>query len=182
MYNRENKMLFDDSPLALLYDRYAHIILNTVSGYTHSQEDARDLVLEVFTAALENQIWNTWSEKEQLAWLRRIARNKGVDHYRRSARHPSVSLENTSQLFYEDDQKRPENIILLREEHEQLRKNLSNLSELQQEIVRLRFGQDLRSKEIAQRLNKSDDLVRVLLTRALNHLRKMYNQQKGKQR
>jgi RNA polymerase sigma factor (sigma-70 family) len=180
MYNRENKMPFDDSPLALLYDHYAHIILNTVSRYTQSQEDARDLVLEVFTAALENQIWNTWSEKEQLAWLCRIARNKGVDHYRRITRHPAISLENISHLFYEDEQTMPENIVMLHEEHAQLRENLSNLSELQQEIVRLRFGHDLRSKEIALRLNKSDDLVRVLLSRALNHLRKMYIQQKGK--
>jgi RNA polymerase sigma-70 factor (ECF subfamily) len=58
-----------------------------------------------------------------------------------------------------------------------LRVHLSHLTELQQDIVRLRFGHGLRSKEIAQILNTSDSSVRTLLSRALNLLRNMYLQQ-----
>lgn len=55
---------FDSSPVALLYDRYASVILHVVARYARSQEDAHYLVLEVFIAAMENQIWIHWSEGE----------------------------------------------------------------------------------------------------------------------
>jgi len=179
MHHIHNKASFDDSPVALLYDRYAQTILHSVSRYTSSKEDADDLVLEVFLAIMENQVWMTWKEEEQVAWLRRIAHNKAVDHCRRTTRHPSVALESADHTLYDNDERMPEHIALRNEDHAILRTYLSNLSELQQEIVRLRFGHNLRSKEIAQRLNKSDTLVRVLLSRALNLLRSMYQKQEG---
>jgi DNA-directed RNA polymerase specialized sigma24 family protein len=42
--------------------------------------------------------------------------------------------------------------------------------------VLLRFREGLRPKEIALRLNKSDNVIRVTLARALNLLRRMYLQ------
>lgn len=169
----------EDSAIAALYDRYAHIILNYISRYISSREDVDDMVLDVFLAAMENQVWITWSDGEQLAWLRRIAYNKAVDYYRRSTRHPSVELEHSPFMLFEDDTYMPEHVALRNEDYTLLRVHLSNLSELQQEIVRLRFCDGLRLKEIAQRLNKSDNVIRVTLSRALNLLRRMYLQQEG---
>ena len=171
------QIAFEDSPVAILYERYAHIILTYISRYALSKEDADDLVLEVFIAAMENQIWATLGEQEQLAWLRRVAYNKAVDRYRWAARHPSTALESVANQLYEDEQRTPEYLALRNEDYALLRLHISNLSELQQEIVRLRFAYGLPSKEIARRLNKSDTSVRVLLSRALNILRTIYNQQ-----
>ncbi|MBO0795771.1 MAG: sigma-70 family RNA polymerase sigma factor, partial [Ktedonobacteraceae bacterium] len=70
-------------------------------------------------------------------------------------------------------------MALRNEDYAVLRAHLSHLSELQQEIVRLRFGHGLRLKEIAQQLNKSDNVIRVTLSRALNLLRTRYRQQEG---
>ena len=169
----------DASPTALLYDLHAHRILTYVSRFALSEPDADDLVLEVFLAAMEKPVWTTWSEGEQLAWLRRIAHNKAVDHYRQSTRHPSISLDHVASLLYEEERYAPEAIAVRHEDATQLRTHLSHLSELQQEIIRLRFGYDLRSKEIARRLNTSDNVVRVLLSRALEYLRRVYQHQKG---
>lgn len=169
----------EPSSIALLYDRHAHTILTYVSRFAASSEDADDLVVEVFIAAMEKPVWATWSEGEQLAWLRRIARNKAVDHYRQRIRHPSIPLEQAVSLLYEDEQCAPEARALRHEDETRWRAHVSQLSELQQEIVHLRFGHGLRSKEIAQRLQKSDTAVRVLLSRALNRLRALYLQQEG---
>jgi RNA polymerase sigma-70 factor, ECF subfamily len=171
----------DASPIALLYDRYAHRILTYVSRFALSECDADDLVLEVFLAAMEKPVWTTWSEGEQLAWLRSIAHNKAIDHYRRTTHHPSISLDHVASLLYEEERFAPEAMALRHEDATQLRAHLSRLSELQQEIICLRFGHDLRSKEIAQRLNTSDNVIRVLLSRALEHLRRIYQHQKGAQ-
>ena len=169
----------DASPIALLYDCHAHRILMYVSRFALPEHDADDLVLEVFLAAMENSVWTAWSEGEQLAWLQRIAHNKAVDHYRRATRHPSISLDHIASSLYEEERCAPEAIALRHEDATQLRTHLSQLSELQQKIIHLRFGHDLRSKEIAQQLNTSDNVVRVSLSRALEYLRRIYQHQKG---
>ena len=171
----------DASPIALLYDCYAHRILTYVSRFALSEHDADDLVLEVFLAAMEKPVWITWSDGEQLAWLRRIAHNKAVDHYRRVKRYEFAYLDQVASLLYEEERCAPEATALRNEDATQLRAHLSHLSELQQEIIRLRFGHDLRSKEIAQRLNTSDNVVRVSLSRALAYLRGVYQHRKGEQ-
>ncbi len=171
----------ESSSIEVLYDRYAHIILNYVARYISSREDVDDMVLDVFLAALENQVWLTWSDGEQLAWLRRVAYNKAVDYYRRSSRHPSITLEHIAATLYEDDEQMPESVVLRNEDYAVLRAHLSNLSELQQEIVRLRFGEGLRMKEVALRLNKSESVIRVTLSRTLNLLRRLYLQKEGAQ-
>ena len=48
---------------------------------------------------------------------------------------------------------------------------LSSLPAEQREAVQLRYGQGLATKDIAQRIGKSDGAVRVMLTRALAMLR-----------
>lgn len=48
---------------------------------------------------------------------------------------------------------------------------LKDLPDDQREALQLRYGQGLPSKDIAERLGKSDGAVRVMLTRALNTLR-----------
>lgn len=165
--------------IAALYDRHAYNILNYIARYIASREDVQDLVLDVFLAAMENQAWLPWSEGEQLAWLRRVAYHKVIDHYRRTSRHPSVELAEISMQLSEDDEALPEHIALRNEAYHILRLHLSNLSALQQEIILLRFGHGLRLKEIAQRLHKSEGVIRVTLSRTLNHLRRLYLQQEG---
>lgn len=179
MKQAQGEVTADVSSIELLYDRYAHIILNYISRYITSREDVDDMVLDVFLAVMEKPVWMTWSDGEQLAWLRRIAYNKAVDYYRRNARHPSIALENITSMLYEDDEYMPEHVALRNEDYTLLRVHLSNLSEVQQEIIYLRFFYGLRVNEIALRLHKSDNVVRVTLSRALNVLRRMYLQQEG---
>src|SRR5215469_6494499 len=112
----------DASPIALLYDRYAHSILMYVSRFALSEHDADDLVVEVFLAAMENPVWIPWSEGEQLAWLRRIAHNKAVDYYRRATRRPSISLDQyqRASALYEEERHAPEATVVRNEDATQL--------------------------------------------------------------
>lgn len=181
MYQRQGEGAFDESPVAILYERHAQMVLHYIHRYVASKEDADDLVLDVFIAMLDNQVWVGWSDEAQVAWLRRIAHNKAIDHVRRAARRPSVVLDDELDISDEDEICAPEQIVLRNEARVQLRAHLARLSELQQEILQLRFAYDMRTKEIAQALNRSDDVVRVLLSRSLNLLRRFYNRQEGNQ-
>lgn len=165
---------YDHSPIADLYQRHGPKLLKYIRRHVPIREDAEDVLLEVFVAALESDTLRTLGEGEQLAWLRSVAHNKFVDHNRRFYRRPIVTLEETSEMLYDDDDLAPEQIALRREAHAQLRRHLSSLPELQREVLRLRFANGLRCAEIARHLNKNEGTVRTLLSRSLNLLRSVY--------
>jgi RNA polymerase sigma factor (sigma-70 family) len=170
-------MTFDDPPTAMLYQHYAPAVFAYVRQHTPTREDAEDILVEVFLAALEKDTFAALSEKEQLAWLWRVTRNKVVDFYRRSIRHQTVALEQIVETVYEDELMEPEQMILREEEYTQVQALLRNLSASQQEVLRLCFAQDLPCAEIASRLGKHEGAVRVMLSRALNMLRSIYDHQ-----
>lgn len=166
------------SPVALLYQRHASTIFLSIRRQIFSLEDAEDITLEVFLAALEQeQMLAGLNDTLQLAWLRRVAHNKIVDHYRRSIHRKAVALEEVNEMLDDDENKEPEPVLLRREEYALLRRRLANLPPQQQEILHLRFAGGLRSREIAELLNKREGTVRSMLARSLNFLRSVYERQ-----
>lgn len=163
--------------LSALYQKHAQVILAYIDRRISIKEDAEDLLLEVFLAALENQVWMTLLDGEQLAWLRRVAHNKLIDHYRRSMRYPTMPLQQVHEAFNEDENLMPEHLVLRHEAQSILHKEIAALPQLQQEVLRLRFAHGLHTKEIAQMLKKTDTAIRILLSRTLNQLRRSYNRQ-----
>ncbi len=164
--------------IALLYRKYAPGILAYVRNHITSQEDAEDLVVEVFLAAMESETFAPLSEKAKQSWLWRVTRNKVIDTYRRSKTRQSVNLDHAADHLFEDELFSPENAALRQEDYMDLYTYLQNLPAHQQEILRLRFGQELSCREIATALSKQENVVRVTLSRSLNLLRKMYRRRR----
>lgn len=167
----------DDAAFAAIYQRHAPTLLNFIRRYVVTREDAEDVLLEVFLAAMERNSLRALNEGEQVAWLRRVSYNKCMDVHRRAGRHPNVSLDSVVESLHEDKNQAPEQIVQRSEEHALLHYHLTNLSESQQAVLHLRFAYDMRSPEIARRLSKSESSVRMLLSRALNRLQKVYQKQ-----
>ena len=163
-----------------LYRRYAPGLFAYAFQHVASREDAEDIVLDVFLSVLQNQRFLTFDEQKQARWLWTITRNKMIDHYRHSVRHPQLSIDWLAEPLYEDGNLAPEELSLKQEEYTQLYKALQTLPKLQQEALRLRFGHILKCDEIASALGKSEGAVRMILVRALRGLREIYkNQGKG---
>lgn len=169
------------SPIAHLFQQYAPIVLALFWKRGVQVEDAEDLLLEVFTAAIENPRLLALPENEQLAWLKRVAHNKLVDYYRRQSYRQTTTLEANFHLLFESDEEAPEFTALRQESHEELRHHISQLPAEHQEILRLRFTYDMPSKEIARLLRKSDTAVRGLLWRAVTLLRNVYGEKQGRE-
>ncbi len=165
------------SAAAALYDRYGSSIFAYARLYTPSWEDAEDVTLEVFTAALEQEKLSALTERQQLSWLRRVAHNKLVDHYRRAVHLPAIPLEQVMETVRTEDALAPEQMVLRGEELERLYQALRNLSLFQQQLLQLRFGEGLHFAEIAVLLNKREATVRKLCSRTIALLRKIYEQQ-----
>ncbi|HEU5379639.1 MAG TPA: sigma-70 family RNA polymerase sigma factor [Ktedonobacteraceae bacterium] len=167
----------DNPSLALLYQRFAPVLFAYIYRHTSSREDAEDLLLEVFLAALEYSGFARLAAKEQENWLWSVARNKVIDHYRRNSRYAGVQLDLVLDDLYERDEDAPEYVMLRREEYAHLRANIEQLPALQQELLRLRFANDLRCAEIAIVLQKSEGAVRMLLSRTMKFLRAIYEKE-----
>ncbi len=167
-------MTLDDPSLAALYQRFAPVLFAYLYRHTSSREDAEDLLLEVFLAALEHKNFAVLAMKEQENWLWSVARNKTIDHYRRVARRPGVQLDLVLDDLYERDEYAPEHVTLRREEYALLRAKISQLPEIQQEVLRLRFANDLHCSEIATMLQKSEGAIRMMLSRTMKLLRVVY--------
>lgn len=175
MQQLRSRSTSEHSLIADLYQRYWLLLLSNILQQITSREDAEDVLLEVFLAALESDMLLTLNEKQQLAWLRRVAHNKCIDYHRRSTRRPVVPLEKATESLYEDEQLAPEQVALRREEQTLLRSRLATLPDHQQEVLNLRFGEGLRCTEIARLTNKSEAATRTLLSRSLNLLRTIYD-------
>jgi DNA-directed RNA polymerase specialized sigma24 family protein len=64
-----------EQEMALLYRKYAPGMLTYVRMRVPSPEDAEDLVVEVFLAAIENAKFTVLSEKAKQSWLCYISAN-----------------------------------------------------------------------------------------------------------
>lgn len=167
--------------MALLYREYAPGLLTYVRMRMSSAEDAEDLVVEVFMAAIENAKFAGLSEKEKQLWLWRVTRNKVIDMYRRAKIRQNVTLEQVVDNLFEDEMASPEYAALRQEDYLDLYAHLQSLPPLQQQILRMRFGQDLSCSEIATALGKQENAVRVTLSRSLNLLRTIYRRRREEQ-
>lgn len=159
-----------------LFHRHASAIFAFLRQQNFSREDAEDLLLEVFTAALEQKHINHVPPSQQQALLWKIARNKQVDTYRRNKRRPSVSMELVHDHLFVDTEREPEHEILRLEEDSRLHIAIQSLSPLQQQILQLRFVKELRSPQIATLVGKSETAVRTIISRTLNQLRQLYRE------
>jgi RNA polymerase sigma factor (sigma-70 family) len=157
-----------------LYDRFASTILTYLCQQVSNVQDAEDLLLEVFLAALNSDKLSSLPAEQQLDWLRRVARNKVIDRYRHTALFTMLPLEHAFQI--EDDELTPEQHTEQQENYERLYQALEQLPPLQQELIQLRYGNGLSHAEIAGLLEKPQGTVRKLLTRTLRQLRTIYDQ------
>lgn len=171
-----SKACVDPSPAAVLYQQYASVIFAYLHRHTGSWEDAEDLLLEVFLAALESNQLSAIPEGSRLPWLQRVAQRKLVDHYRRTSRRSSLPIEQVAETLLEDEELIPEQQALRHEVQTELRQAIQLLPAQYQEVLRLRFVHGLRSLEIGAVLGKQEGTVRVLLSRALKLLRAHYQE------
>jgi RNA polymerase sigma factor (sigma-70 family) len=168
-----------DSQIARLYQQHALSIMIYVHRHVSSREDAEDIVLEVFLAALDQKNLVTLAyldEQKQLTWLRGVAYHKCIDYQRRAMRRAVVPLEEAGETLFSDERHSPEQLALRHEEDTLLRERLHQLPEHYQTVLQLRFAGGLSCDEIARHINKSNGAVRTLLSRALNILRSIYIQ------
>lgn len=156
------------SAFGLLYDFYQPKIYRFVVIKVGRREEAEDLTHQVFLNAWQN-IKNYKSQGFPFSsWLYRIARNLVIDHYRTAKE--SVSMDEVD----------PEYLAVPAAAHfdlenkfqlEKVRRALNKLEPDYQDVIVMRFIEDLSTKEAALIIGKSEGAVKLMQHRALKKLR-----------
>ncbi|GHO46834.1 hypothetical protein KSX_49970 [Ktedonospora formicarum] len=168
-----------ETPVGQLYQRHWLGLLIAIRQHIPSEADAEDILLDVFLAAMEHSALFQISAQRQEAWLRRVAYNKCMDYHRRGIRRPAQSLhDDVAERLVDEKTLTPEQSLLHQEELTQLQEHLGSLSREQQEVLRLRFADELPCAQIAARMRKSEGAIRTMLSRTLNLLRGIYKQRR----
>jgi len=155
-----------------LYDQNIDKIYRFIFFKVSSREIAEDLCAETFTKGWQSFKENHRDIDNPRAFLYQIARNLIVDHYRDKNKAEFVSFDSVPVSDPNADIKeKSETNSDLRN----IKKALQNIKEDYQEVVVMRYLNDLKIPEIAKSLDKSEGAVRVQLHRALKALRTELN-------
>ena len=159
----------DRDAFAELYDQHIDSVYRYLLYRVREPSDAEDLASEVFTRAFANIHRYRWQGKSFLAWLYTIARNAVTDRRRRD--RPTMDLDNAFGLAEEGPTAHDRAVH--GEAVDALRGAVKHLTSEQQEVIVLRFVENLSSRQVAQVLGKNEGAIRALQFRALGRLRKL---------
>ena len=156
-----------ENKLAGLFEEYYDRIARYANARIGDQREAEDIASEVFVKALKSL--DIFEERglPMGAWLFKIAHNLVVDYHRRRSQRQTVDLEKVE--IQADNNPAMEAEMTL--EMERVRQAMTNLTEEQREILRLRFYGGLSSAEVGAMMGKSDGAVREAQSAALKKLR-----------
>jgi RNA polymerase sigma-70 factor (ECF subfamily) len=168
----------DPSAIGWLYDRYFDRIYRYVLFKVGNPEEAEDVAEAVFLRMIEAIATFQWQGTSFAAWLYRIAHNQVVDLLRQRTRRPQVDLDPLASMLVAETGD-PQAWAEAADMRAQLREALGRLTELQAQVIALKFGGGLSNAEVGRLLGRTEGAVKALQYSALQNLYKWLRQTQG---
>lgn len=158
----------DQKAFNFLLDKFWDDVYGFQLKRIENENDAEDITIQTFSKAFD-KIDTYNPEYKFKTWLITISKNIHIDFIRRRKR----SLK--EDLSHEDEQKvleildtapSPEDKIITEQNLAKLLRDIKKLKPHYQEVINLRFFQELSYKEISKELNEPINNVKVKLLRA----------------
>lgn len=161
----------DKEAFSLLYDHYLPRIYRFIFLKVSNRSEAEDLTHEVFLSAWQNLPNYKYAGFPFSSWLYQIAKNATIDFYRTNKKN--LALESVPEEKIKLVSQSPEQLDA-EMEFNLIKKCLENLKPDYQDVVIMRFIEELSHEEIAASLNKSQGAIRLIQHRALKELKSLY--------
>ncbi len=160
----------ESSAFGLLYDHYQPHIYRFVFIKVSRREEAEDLTHQVFLNA-----WTTIRNYTDFgfpfsSWLYRIARNEVIDYYRR--KRETVGIDEIDPEQFAVASIAPD-LVDHQLKMKQVLGVLRSIKPDYQDVIIMRYVEELSPKEIAKALDKSEGAVKLMQHRAIRELRKL---------
>ena len=160
----------DQSAFAELYERHYDQIFRYISFKCGNRLEAEDLTGEVFLKMLESIHKFKFQGFPFTSWLYRIAHNLVVDNFRRKGRKPTVPLDKVLNFSGGADSDM-ENQVQLSWSMREVVEAMDNLTDLQREVITLRFVAGLSIAETANTVGRKENAVKALQHAGIRKLR-----------
>ncbi|MEK7213442.1 MAG: RNA polymerase sigma factor [Patescibacteria group bacterium] len=162
----------DPEAFAELYDFYVKRIYRFVFFKVSNHEEAEDITADVFLKA-----WNFINEHKEIksfsGLLYRVARNCIIDVYRARASQPELLSKDEVGAVEQSDGGRWYAGLSVQIENQKVVQGLKKLKQEYQEVITLRYVDELEIEEISAITGKGKIAVRVTLHRALKKLKEL---------
>ncbi|MCU0450193.1 MAG: sigma-70 family RNA polymerase sigma factor [Bernardetiaceae bacterium] len=162
----------DEKAFAELMKRYRKAVYHTLLKMVRNQDDADDLTIEAFAKAFRN-LPKFKKEYTFSTWLFRIATNNAIDYIRRKKLETmSISTSYTDDngdpvdMDIRDENLNPQESTINAQKIDLVRSFVNQLPAKYQELVQLRYFDELSYEEIAERLQAPLGTVKAQLHRA----------------
>jgi len=165
----------DPSAFGELYEAYYGRIFGYALRRTANFQTAQDVTSEVFFKALNGIRKFRWRGIALSSWLYRIASNEIANGYRRS-RHEWQYLEAIRVSPFSQELAAAMAELEKHEDYLTLQQAVSKLPARYQEVIALKYFEDMEIAQIAGILCKPEGTVKSLLHRGIEKLRKLMEQ------
>jgi RNA polymerase sigma-70 factor, ECF subfamily len=164
----------DSQAITSVYNQYFPEIFRYVRYRLDDDALAEDISSEVFFCLLKAVKAGRAPKVNLRAWLIGTARHMIVDHLRREHRHPSEAISEELESAGEGTSEQVEGRLAAHALH----KAIIYLTEDQQQVLALRFGQGYSLEDTAAIMKKQVNAVKGLQFRALNALQRRIGEEK----
>ena len=163
---------FDREEILRALDEHEAALVRYACHFVHDLDRARDVVQDTFLQ-LCRQKDLTATGKGLASWLFRVCRNRAIDVYRKENRMKSATTDSLENRL--DQSEAPRESAIKRETAERVHRQMQQLPQRQQEILRLKFEGNLSYAEIADVMGLTKTNVGFILHTAISKLRSMTN-------
>ncbi len=162
----------DEEAFGKLYDKYINDIFRFILFRVKNHQEAEDLCADVFL-----KTWQYISSEKRVidnfrALLYRIARNTVIDNYRKSGKE-MILMEESQLESIVDVSINIEESTKFKDDFRVVSEAIKKLSVENQELILMKYVDDLNIEEISEISGKSKGAIRVALHRAIKELKKI---------
>ena len=175
----------DEQALAKLIQKHQQDLFSFILYKVKDEDLANDFFQDTFIKIIIKLKEGKYTEEDKfILWAKRIASNLIIDHFRAKSRHITVSetsyMDDEFSIFdtIKETDFNVEEQLILSQIHEDLKNIIVFLPENQQEIIKMRFYDELTFKEIAELTNTSINTTLGRMRYALMNIRKIIAENK----
>lgn len=169
----------DNYALDELFDFYYPKILRYAIRTTMDVDQAKDITSNTFIRIIDNIGRFKWKDSSGFnVWIYRIATNEMNQSFRKHSHYRLLIDDEDAGFDPGDDNAAAKEIhrkIMNDDDLAMINGALSKMNKDYQEIIRLRYFEELPYEEIAQIMGKNESTVRVYSKRALEKLKEIIN-------
>lgn len=163
----------DVEAFGMLYQRNAERVFRYIAYRVRTPAEAEDLTAQVFLNAWKAIGRYKQQETPFLAWLYTIAHNQVINYVKSKAQNTTItSIDSAFELVDTSRYNSPDARTDKMAEYEELRQAVLNLPTDQQQVIFLRYVEELGHAEIGHLMGKPEVTIRGILFRAHESLRK----------